>query len=55
MKKYISPTIELVEIETNDIMSVSNGTGVYIAPLEGVDEGDSQSAIFDVGYWLSKF
>lgn len=54
MKKYITPTIEIVETKTNDIMSASSPQAVYYGQLEGVDTEDSTSAVFDVNYWLSK-
>jgi hypothetical protein len=54
MKKYITPTIEVVEIETNDILTASSSQAVYYDQLDGVDTDGSISAIFDVNYWLSK-
>jgi hypothetical protein len=54
MKKYITPTIEVVEIETNDILTASSSQAVSYDQLDGVDKDGSISAIFDVNYWLSK-
>ena len=53
MKKYESPTIEIVETKTNDIMSASAPQAVSYGELDGVDTEGSKSAIFDVNYWLS--
>ena len=55
MKEYITPTIEVVEAKTNDIMSASAPQAVSYGQLEGVDTEGSISAVFDVNYWLSKF
>ena len=55
MKKYITPTIEVVKIETNDIIAASSSQAVYYDQLDGVDKEGSTSAIFDAKYWLSKF
>lgn len=54
MKKYITPTIEVVKIETNDIITASSSQAVSYDQLDGVDTDGSISAIFDVNYWLSK-
>ena len=54
MKKYITPTIEVVKIETNDIITASSSQAVTYDQLYGVDKDGSISAIFDVNYWLSK-
>ena len=54
MKKYITPTIEVVKTETNDIITASSSQAVYYDQLDGVDKDGSISAIFDVNYWLSK-
>ena len=54
MKKYTTPSFEVVELETNDIMSVSGqNNAVSYAPLENVDTDGGLSAIFDAKYWTS--
>lgn len=50
MSKYISPIIKFEEIESADVITVSGG--VSISALEGVDSGDSKSAIFNAGFWF---
>ena len=55
MKKYLTPTIEVVETKTDDIMAASAPQPVSYGQLEGVDTEGSTSAVFDVNYWLSKF
>lgn len=56
MKKYTTPSFEVVELETNDIMSVSGqNNAVAYAPLENVDTDGELSAIFDAKYWTSLF
>ena len=46
-KKYISPTIEIADVEITDVILVS---GAYeITQLEGVDTGDDKSAVFSAG------
>ena len=49
MNKYIAPEMEKVKIEVEDILTAS---GVTIQPLEGVDSGDSKSAVFSVMHWF---
>lgn len=49
-KKYISPTIEIADVEITDVILAS---GAYeITQLEGVDTGDDKSAVFSVGRWF---
>ena len=56
MKKYITPSIEVVELESIDIITTSTqGNAVTYAPLEGVDTEDGRSAIFDASFWTSQF
>ena len=55
MKKYESPTIEIVETKTDDIMSASAPQAVSYGELEGVDTEGSTSAIFNVSYFTSLF
>lgn len=50
MKKYISPVVEVADIETQDLILAS---GYQVAELKGVDKDGSKSAIFDVGRWFS--
>lgn len=52
MNKYITPTIEYIEIEASDVITASTGRqGFEIGSLEGVDSDGSKSAIFDAGYF----
>lgn len=52
MNKYITPIIELTEIEVADV--ITSSSGVEITALEGVDSGDTKSAVFNVNFWFSK-
>jgi len=49
MNKYISPKIEISQIEVEDVIATS---GVTIEALEGVDSGDSKSAVFNALFWF---
>ena len=49
MEKYTSPTIEIAECHTKDVISSS---AISYAPLEGVDKGDDKSAIFNASFWF---
>ena len=49
MKKYIAPTLEVTEVEVQDLILAS---GYQIAELKGVDEEGSKSAIFNVSRWF---
>lgn len=51
MKKYISPTIEIVETEASDIVTAS-GDPVSYEALEGVDKEGDVSAIFSANFWF---
>ena len=52
MNKYITPTIEYIEIESSDVITASTGTqGYEIGALDGVDSEGSKSAIFDAGFF----
>lgn len=51
MNKYVSPLIETEENYGADVISSSGG--FRIGSLDGVDEGDSKSAIFDAGFWFN--
>lgn len=51
MNKYITPTIEIKEIESDDVITTSGG--VSIDRLDGIDTEDSKSAIFNPSFWLS--
>lgn len=50
MNKYISPTIEIQNLHSADVIT-SSGAVTY-GQLEGVDTEDSKSAIFSVNFWL---
>ena len=52
MKKYISPKIEISELDSESIMAVSGMEAVTFTQLEGVDTEDSKSAIFNVNNWF---
>ena len=49
--KYIKPTIEYTNLEAADIIMASRPAVTYEA-LEGYDEGDSKSAVFNADFWL---
>lgn len=50
MNKYIAPEMEIAQIEAEDVITASGG--VVIEALEGVDSGDSKSAIFSARFWF---
>ena len=50
-KKYLTPTIEVESIEATDVI-LASGKGYEITALEGVDTGDSKSAVFDISSWF---
>lgn len=52
MKEYVSPTVNIEELESADVLLASGG--VKYEELEGYDTEGSKSAIFDALYWLSK-
>ncbi len=52
MNKYITPTIEIEEIQCTDVITASGG--VTIGELEGVDNGNSKSAIFSASHWINR-
>ena len=49
MNKYFSPTIQIEEVKSTDILLASGEVApvVEVKALEGVDTGDSKTAIFD--------
>ena len=49
MTKYVSPTIEYVEVNTADVVLAS---GYQLKALEGVDTGDDKSAVFNASRWF---
>lgn len=49
MNKYVSPTIEYVEIDTADVVMASK---FQVKSLEGVDTGDEKTAVFDAAKWF---
>ena len=53
MEKYIAPSIEVVKLETNDVMFLSAEGPLKFDKLDDVDEGDDKSAIFDAVYWTT--
>ena len=55
MNKYITPTIEFLNIESADVIAASTGNeAVTFGVLEGVDDEGSSTAIFNAGYWFKK-
>lgn len=50
MNKYISPTIEIQNLHSADVITSSGG--VTYGQLDGVDDENSKSAIFNVSFWL---
>ena len=54
MKKYITPSIEVVKLESSDIMLASGESPLKFAPLSNVDKDGEASAIFDASYWSNK-
>ncbi len=53
MNKYETPIIEIEALDIPDIITASVGNSVRIDKLEGFDEGDSKSAIFDASFWIN--
>ncbi len=51
MTKYFSPKIEIELFETLDIV-LDSPVGVEIKALEGVDTGDSKTAVFDASHFF---
>ena len=51
MTKYFSPKIEIEQFETHDVM-LNSPVGVEITALEGVDTGDSKTAVFDASHFF---
>ena len=49
MNKYVSPTIKIEDIDVSDVVLAS---GYEIKALDGVDSGDSKSAVFNVNRWI---
>jgi len=55
MSKYIAPSMEINEVYCDNIITVSPEAPVVPVTYEslpGVDEGDSKSAVFNVGLWM---
>lgn len=50
MNKYITPTIEVYEVESTDVITISGN--VEYKALEGIDKEDERSAIFDASFWI---
>ena len=50
MNKYISPEIEIQNLHSADVITVSGG--ITYGQLEGVDTEKSKTAIFNVSFWL---
>ena len=54
MNKYITPTMEILDFQSNDIVALSEEASALVVyeSLPGVDEGDSKSAVFNVNLWM---
>lgn len=55
MNKYITPKVEINEAFCADVITISPEAPVVPVTYEslpGVDEGDSKSAVFNVGLWM---
>lgn len=52
MNKYVSPEIEIHDLHSADVITSSKETAVTYGALEGVDNENSKSAIFDASFWL---
>ena len=50
MNKYVSPEIEIQNLHSADVITSSGG--VTYGQLEGVDNAESKTAIFNVSFWL---
>lgn len=53
MNKYEPPVIEIDALDASDIITASGDNAVRIDKLEGFDEGESKSAIFDASFWIN--
>ena len=51
MNKYISPTIEIQKLHSADVITLS--ALFQIGKLEGVDDEESKTAIYNAGNWIS--
>lgn len=52
MNKYISPKIEIQELHSADV--ITSSVGVTYGALEGVDNGESKTAIFNANFWFGQ-
>ena len=52
MNKYVSPEIEIQNLHCNDVILSSNTAAITYGALEGVDNENSKSAIFDANHWM---
>lgn len=52
MNKYISPEIEIQNLHSADVITSSSEPIIYGA-LEGVDDENSKSAIFNAEHWIT--
>ena len=52
MNKYVSPEIEIQDLHSEDVIMSSRATALTYETLEGVDDENSKSAVFNVNYWL---
>ncbi len=53
MNKYVSPEIEIQILQNDDEIMSSRETSITYDALEGVDDENSKSAIFNVRFWLN--
>ena len=52
MNKYISPEIEIQNLHSADVITSSTAQAITYGAIEGVDDENSKSAIFNVSFWL---
>lgn len=51
MNKYVSPEIEIQNLHSADVITSSGG--VTYGQLEGVDDENSKTAIFNAEHWIT--
>ena len=52
MNKYVSPEIEIQMLQSDEVIMASEEAAITYGTLEGVDDENSKSAIFNVSFWL---
>jgi hypothetical protein len=51
MSKYVSPKIEILNIHTADVITLS--LLFQIGKLEGIDDEESKTAIYNAEQWIA--